>query len=402
MNIKEMKKIDHYVGIPVCLFFDLLKKIFFFLPSRRFGTPRKILIMKFFGMGSIVLSSPMLRALKRKHPQAKIAFLTFSKNRSIVERLGLADHVYILRTDSLFRFCIDVLKTVLAMRREHYDVTIDMEFFAKFSTIMTHLSGSPVRIGYFLRQIWRGDLLTHQVYYNHFKHITEIFAALVAPLDVPVDDHSLERPAVSPVEDVKAAELLAQYGIRSDELIIVFNVNASELSMERRWPTQNFRILAEALLSKLQVKILFIGGDGDAPYVNSITDGLRRFNGRAINICGKTGLGELIALISRCGLFVSNDSGPLHLAVACDIPTVSFFGPETPTLYGPKNNDALVFYDGVYCSPCLNVYNAKTSPCAGKNICMQGITPERVLAAMHDRFHDLWEKYPISGGTGTQ
>jgi len=79
-------------------------------------------------------------------------------------------------------------------------------------------------------------------------------------------------------------------------------------------------------------------------------------------------------------LFISNDcGGPLHIAAALGTPTVSFYGPETPSLYGPAGDLNTVFYAGTYCSPCLSVYNAKTAMCDGENRCMRNITPSEVL-----------------------
>jgi len=92
-------------------------------------------------------------------------------------------------------------------------------------------------------------------------------------------------------------------------------------------------------------------------------------------------------------LFVTNDSGPLHIAAALGLPTLSLFGPETPVLYGPKGGNPLIFYKGLYCSPCLSVFNAKTAPCSGQNICMQSISAGKVLEAMRQRFPALWENY---------
>lgn len=384
-----MKTLDWMLGVPVCLCLDLVKKVADLIPGRRYHQPRKILVMKYFGMGSILLASPLLRALRQQHPEATISFLTFASNRSIVERLKLVDRVYLLRTDSLLNFVGDLARNLWQIRCERYDVTIDMEFFAKFSTIMTYLSGSPKRIGYFLRQIWRGDLLTDHIYYNHFKHITEIFAALATPLGVTVTDYSLTPPAISQAEQASATEVLAAHGISNEQPLIAFNVNASDLSYERRWPKEQFRALALALAKEVSATIIFVGGDGDAAYVAEVLAGLPRHE-RIINLAGKTSLGELLAIIRRCALFITNDSGPLHLAAAYEIPTVSFFGPESPTLYGPKGGEALVFYEGIYCSPCLNVFNVKTAPCSGENICMQTINSDDVLVAIRTRFPQFW------------
>jgi len=388
-----MKAIDHYIGVPVCLALDLFCKLLSFLPTRTVTSPRKILVMKFFGMGSILLASPMLRGLKERFPEARIGFLTFASNRDMVERLNLVDHVYTLRTDRFIHFFRTLLQALWHIRREGYDVTIDMEFFAKFSTIVTYLSGSPMRIGYFLRQMWRGDLLTQQIYYNHYKHITEVFGALAAPLGVTVSDFTPRKPEWTPEEDGAAAAMLEREGVLPGDLLVGFNVNVSDLSLERRWSKREFQRLAESLLTELDCKLVFIGSRSEAAYVAEVLDGIGRGNDRIVNLAGKTGLGELLGVMARMSLFITNDSGPLHIAAALGKPTLSFFGPETPILYGPRGRDPLVFYEGIYCSPCLNVFNVKTAPCSGQNVCMQAINAEEVLAIMRNRYHQLWENH---------
>lgn len=394
MNIHTMKAIDRYVGVPVCLMLDLWQRIY--APFRRIPNRplRRILAMKFFGIGSILLASPMLRAVKSQHPGIAIGFLTFAANRDMVERLGLVDVVYTLRTDSFIHFLRDLMQALMRIRRERYDAVIDMEFFSKFSTIATYLSGSPVRIGYFLRQLWRGDLLTDQVYYNHYKHVTEVFGALAAPLGVAVTDFTLQPLPITDAVKAKLNALLTREGIAPPELVIGFNVNSSELSLERRWSQNEFLALARGLLKELNVRLVFIGSPSEAGYVAETVARLPR-DGRVINLAGKTNLEELLAVLHRCRLFITNDSGPLHLAASLGAATVSFFGPEIPMLYGPKGGDALVFYKGTYCSPCLNVFNVKTAPCNGQNICLQGINSEEVFRAMREHFHDIWQKHGI-------
>lgn len=392
MKTSTMKKIDHYVGIPVCLCLDIVQRLRDIFPRKQVSDYRRILVMKFFGMGSILLASPMLRAIKARHPNATIAFLTFEANRDIVMRLGLVDEVYTLRTGSLCQFAGDLLRSLLIIRRARYDVTMDMEFFSKFSTIITYLSGSPVRIGYFMRQLWRGDLLTEQIYYNHFKHITEVIGALAAPLDVRITDGAIQRPLISASDLERAAQLLAANGVGPDEMLIAFNVNVSDLSLERRWPKEHFQQLAAALLLELDARLLFVGGSGDVAYVN---EAIAPFmgNDRVVSLAGKSSLGELLGVMTHCDLFITNDSGPLHLAASLGIPTVSFFGPETPVLYGPRGGDALIFHEELYCSPCLNVFNVKTAPCAGRNLCLSAIQADTVLAGIRSHFAGLWERH---------
>jgi ADP-heptose:LPS heptosyltransferase len=348
--------------------------------------------MKYLGMGSILLASPMLRAIRKTYPTVKIGFLTFACNVEMVHRLGLVDNVYTLRTDNLIQFVADLAKCLRKIRRERFQATIDMEFFSKFSTIVTYLSGSPIRIGYFLRQLWRGDLLTHQVYYNHYKHITEVFGALAAPLGVEVKDFTVQQPTIYPTDEEAVEGLLRAAEIRSEELLIGVNVNAGDLSTERRWPKEEFQDLLNRVVAELKARLVFIGNASEAAYVREVLSGISH-NGCMVNLAGRTSLGELLAILRRCALFITNDGGPLHLAASCGIPTVSFFGPETPQLYGPCGNNALVFHANLYCSPCLNVFNVKTAPCAGINSCMRNIRADAVLASIRKTHRHLWEKY---------
>jgi len=99
---------------------------------------------------------------------------------------------------------------------------------------------------------------------------------------------------------------------------------------------------------------------------------------------------ELLPFLRGCDLFITNDSGPLHMAALVGTPTVSFFGPETPEFYGPLGDSetTAVFYKHLYCSPCLSAYNVKTPVCGGDNRCLQAITVDEVLdsaLAMLDR-----------------
>jgi len=100
----------------------------------------------------------------------------------------------------------------------------------------------------------------------------------------------------------------------------------------------------------------------------------------AVNLSGKTSLHQLAYLMTRMKLFISNDSGPLHLAAAMKTPTIFFYGPETPNLYGPWGESNTVFYKHLECSPCINIYNAKRIDCRRGAECVKRITVEEVTA----------------------
>lgn len=388
-----MKFIDEFFGPLICLVFHIYNSIIklFFKPTLR--PVNGILLIKFFGMGSILHAGPMLRALKNTFPNAKIGILTFEQNKGICESTGFFNRIEIVTTKNLMSMVSTLIKNIFIIRKHRYDVAIDLEFFSKSSTIITYLTGARIRVGYFLVQygvflktMWRGNLLTHEVYYNPHKHITEAFLALARAIGADTQDYTLAKIKIKKADIDKIEKTLSEKNFTLSDYIITMNVNSSPLCWERRWPLEKFAHLANRLLANLKIKIVLIGSKEDEPYVNSFLT-LLNDKGRVLNLAGKTNIGELAALISKSNLIISNDSGPLHIAESLNRPTVSFFGPETPIRYGPRDvNMHTIFYGNIYCSPCINVYNQKTAPCKGKNVCMDTIDTKEVFEKIKTKY----------------
>jgi ADP-heptose:LPS heptosyltransferase len=334
-------------------------------------------------MGSILLATPALKAIKSRYPACRIILLTFSGNVVFAQRLGLFDDILSIRTSSLLLFTLDTLRNLWIIRRMRIDYLLDLEFFARFSTIVAYLSGTSCRVGYYMPQIWRGHLLDIPVHFNPYRHVCDIFAAQVEAIGISVDDPAVVVPRIEPASLARVREVLGQAGIGDGVAIVAVNVNASELSLERRWPRENFVALMDALARHSGVRMVLIGSADERDYVEAVyNDLLPITRSNSLNLAGRQTLDEMIALLSICDACISNDSGPLHIAAALGIRTVSFFGPESPLLYGPRGAGHKVFYAGIYCSPCLSVYNAKRAMCGGNNICMQAITQEEVINAL--------------------
>lgn len=386
MNTAQMRIIDRYLGGAICLALDayaVVRRLF-----RRPGplpTVRKILVTKYLGMGSILLATPTMRALKEAYPGSRLVFLTFERNAAFARQIPLIDEVCSLRTGSFLALARDLLKLLPELRRQRFDLVLDLEFFARFSTIVSFLSGGRMRIGYYLPKLWRGDLLTHLIHFNPYRHVTEVFASQLAPLGLTATDFSLTAPTVSDAARARVTALLASCGVAQGEKLIIVNANASDLSRERCWPIEHFVSLITSAAELPGRRLILIGSRDESAYVERLYSALPgHARERVLNMAGKLTIDELIALLKVADLCISNDSGPLHIAAALGIPTVSFFGPETPSLYGPSGNNHTIFYAGLYCSPCLNVFNAKRAMCNGDNRCMQAITPAAVLAALLD------------------
>jgi lipopolysaccharide heptosyltransferase II len=396
VRTRTLIRLDWLVGLPLCTLAFVAG-----LPWRALrpagGRPvaapavRRILVIKFLGMGSVLLATPLLRRLREAWPDARITFLTFEANAELVRRLACVDDVRVVPRTRLAALLASVPRLLLGLRAERYDLAIDLEFYSRLSNLVSWASGARRRLGFFVRARWRGSLLTDPGYFNPTLAYGRAVLALLKPLGIEgADPGRLVAPDVGPEEAAAATARLVSLGVPATGTLVVVNVNASDLCDERRWPGERFARLVERFPVEIAAvdRFAFVGTASEAPVVRQV---LARLGpdaaSRCLDLAGRTSLVELIVLLRRAALMVTNDSGPLHLAAALGVPTVSLYGPETPALYGPVGPDHLVFYAGHWCSPCLSVYNAKIAMCHGENECMRRITLDDVVqrTAVHCR-----------------
>ena len=145
----------------------------------------------------------------------------------------------------------------------------------------------------------------------------------------------------------------------------------------RAWPLDSYcRLAKELLLEGYAVGV--IGLEEDRPLASQILSSCQGEG--CVDLTGYTkSVRELMILFHFASLLITNDGGPVHFASMTPMPTIAFFGPETPTLYGSLDRRAVNYYLGVSCSPCLTAYNHRNSPCDGDNACLKEIRPEEVL-----------------------
>ncbi len=387
--MEHMKAIDKHLGFVICMLvsiFDNFARLFSKNKNKKnFPEVNRILFVKFWGMGSIILSSPLIRAVRQKYPKAKIIFLTFSTNKEICELIGLIDEVVYLERSNFYRFFLDTIKILARLRREKIDIVFDLEFFARFPSIITYLSGGEIKVEFHSELMWRGNFPKIKVPFNFYYHNRENFLNLAREIGIEGGCLELEKIKIPKVVSESIEKVLLSKCIDKDSLLIGVNVNASDLAIERRWPKENYARLVAYLVGKYNSKVVFVGAKHDVPYVAD-TLNLLPSKENVVNLAGKIGIKELAAFLKKCDLFISNDSGPLHLAVALGTPTVSFFGPETPVLYGPLGDYHLCFFKNMVCSPCLSVHNLKTIQCNKEVECLRSISVEEVITSIEQSY----------------
>lgn len=385
MRLSFLKFLDKYVGLAICAVLTGLNMLSGSGEAGlRKGKIKKTLALKFWGLGSILLLTPAMSEFRKTYPGSRLVFLTLSRNREICESLKLFDAVITINIDrGWFVFSRTFLGAILSIWKERFDMVIDFEFFTRFSSIVTFLAFAKTRVGYHAWETWRGNIHNIQVPFNRYWHVMDNFYNLGVHIGFPARKNlTMVKPFVSPEDKAVVAELLEEAGVKNG--FIAVHVNAGDLSAERRWPRDNFMSVLGKVLDNYELSVVFIGSRADRGYVQDVIDGINRPH--ALNFAGKLSITQLAFLFENSKLVISNDSGPLHLAVAMEAATISFFGPETPVFYGPAGEKHTVFFKNIECSPCINVHDRKSVRCYwSRPKCMEAITVQEVFAAIEKK-----------------
>ncbi len=388
--------IDRYAGSTVCAGLLGVKKLVRGQrPPLAAEDVRKVLLLKMWGMGSIVLATPLLEAIRTRYPRARIDFLTLTENRVILERIPGIDNVVLLDLRrGVLGFLLDTLRSIWAIRREGYDLLLDLEFFTRFSSIFSFLAKPRRSHGFSAKGKWRGKLHDVEVPFNAYNHVALNFLDLLRgdPMD-PVDPATVMGPESLPrLEAPESAWASCQERLEGDPAwregrpLVIVNPNAGDMALERRWPLDQVAELLRHLGARDDLNVVVTGSPAEREYVESVVNA-SRVESRLVNLAGRIDIGELVALLEHAAVVVSNDSGPLHIASAAGASTVALFGPETPVLYGPLRSRAgqrhRLHYLKLACSPCMFVHDNKVLSCwFAQARCMTGILPADVLASI--------------------
>jgi len=395
MNVASMRRIDRWIGVPACALLTLVRRLDDLLLRRRpTSAPGKIAAIKLAEQGATVLAYPALENARAQVGADNLYFVVFAENRFIVDLLDIVPprNVIAIRTGNPLQTFIETLRAVWRMRREGIEATIDCEFFARSSAILSYMSGARTRVGfhaYFGEASYRGDLMTHRLSFNPFLHASQIFHLLVEAIGCPPErlpacdvepPDGLTLPQITPTEqDLAAVRELLREAVGRETLppLVLLNANCGDLLPLRRWAPERYVELARRLLERYpDMAIVFTGAPDEAVEAASLVDQIA--SARCVSLAGRTSLPQLFALYYLAEVMVTNDSGPGHYSTVTPIDVISLFGPETPAVFGPRTPRSHVLWSGIACSPCVNAFNDRQSACTD-NVCMTKISVDEVF-----------------------
>jgi len=336
----------------------------------RHDSIRKILIRSVNWIGDAVMTTPAISAIREHFPHAEITILANELVSQLFSNHPDIDRIITFKRQGKHGGGAGRLRLAAELRKEAFDLAVI--FPNSFdSALVPWLAGIPIRIG----KCSDGRTLLLNGRYNAAKgappcHEVEYYLNLMRYFGI-TGSRTQPHLFTTPEETAGTTALLAKNGIQTDDLILGINPGASYGSA-KRWYPDRFAQVARRLADQWSAKVIIFGGPGEAEIAEDIES---RLDGTALNLAGKTSVRELMALIRRCNFFITNDSGPMHIAAAFDVPLVAIFGSTDHTGTSPYNGNAVVVRKDVECAPC------KLRECPTDHSCMTAVTEEDVINA---------------------
>ncbi|MGA2285816.1 MAG: glycosyltransferase family 9 protein [Dehalococcoidia bacterium] len=348
-----------------------------FRRRRREGDIRSILVLCTAGIGDALWSTPVLRALRARHPDAAIAVLVSQKRgtRQVFEGSPFVDECIVVDWD--YRALPGGLARFLRLLRgRSFDMTVFTFPGAGIgSRLLAHLIGAPVRAGY--KGFGSRFLLTLAVPLDARQHSLKINLDLASAVGAAIEDARLDLP-IDEGDRAYAEELTRKNGDMLGEALVGVHPGGFPDIPEKAWPSERFAQVIDALQENAGVRVLLFGGPQDDERVGRILSSLK--GGPPLLATGLT-LRQMAALFQECRVLITNDCGPLRVAEAVGTPAIALFGPTDPALVGPYEAWAgryIVIRKQIPCGPC---YHRKRIRCPYDAKCMDLITAEEVVNA---------------------
>ena len=345
------------------------------------GEPRRILLIKFHGIGNIIMLLPSLRALRSRYEAAEVDLLTFSSNREVCACLADVDRAHLLDGDSLATFVRSAAGLLPLLRSRRYDLVVDFEQFAHASAVLATLSGAPRRVGFATPSGPRGRAFSSPVEYREDGHMSRIFLEVARRAGGQPGAQSPRTLLRCGDGEAGLRAWAGRAGIGEGDAVVVLHPGSSPNLTLRRWPAARFAELGDRLAAACGVRIVITGDAPERRLAESVAGAMST---GAVVAAGELGFPAFAALCRRASLVLSNDTSAVHVASAVGTPAAGLYGPNTPALYGPTGEGDLAFYHPLPCSPCLTNDNAKVSNCRRAR-CMELITVDEVFAAVRAR-----------------
>ena len=335
---------------------------------------KRLLIRSTNWIGDAIMTTPAVRAIRRNFPDAHISMLAKPWVAPVFAHSPHVDEIVDYDAGGRHAGAPGILRLAKDLRTQRYDAAILLQNAIE-AAIIAFLAGIPRRIGF--DSDGRRLFLTHPVRRTRAIrsiHQTGYYLKILEGAGLSTGSPDLELH-LDPADIRRGGQLLAKFSVAPDRPIIGLNPSAT-FGPAKQWFPERYAALGDRLNQDLDATILVFGGPGDRELGRSIT---AQMSAPAVDLSGRTGLGEAMALIGRCTAFVTNDSGLMHVAAALNTPLVAVFGSTNWTTTSPFSHTSRIVRVPIPCSPCMQ----PVCPLDHMD-CMRQVTVDMVAAAVKD------------------
>ena len=350
---------------------------------------KSFLIIDPFGIGDVLFTTPVARAIKGAYPGSIIGYWCNERVESILKNNAYIDKIFPLSRGDLKRIynqsklkgIYRFLSILGQIKKGKFDVALDFSLDHRYSLI-AKLFGIKKRIGFNYKK--RGLFLTDKLDLEGYsdKHVVEYYLDLLKFLNILPSTGGLDL-SIPEKDKIKSKGILARYGVTGKDLVIGIAPGAGASwgkdAFLKHWSALKFVLLADRIINNFAAKILILGDESERPIADIIVNAAKN---KIIDLTGKTTLEESAAIISELQILVTNDGGPLHMAVAVGVKTVSIFGSVDDKVYGPypPSRNHIVVKKELDCRPCYR--NFRFQGCIYNRSCINDISVEEVFTAV--------------------
>ena len=316
---------------------------------------KNILVINTMHIGDLMLVTPALRTLRANYPQAHIALLTDRILADLVRCNENIDECILIDKHGRDKGILALIRFIRQIRKRHFDLVINYHRNERASAIASFSGGKNI-VGYaqpffhrffdhWMPNLAMADTPKDKVMHQTLCHLKVLQEAAGC---TKLDDRGLEM-WLPPEEEKKASDLW-QKEFAEDDRVIAFNIGASW--MTKRWIDAYFAECADRFIQE-GYHIAFLGGPTDVAIVKACIEKMKEKDSPKVHVfTGKVSLTVLAGLLRRCCLFLTTDSGPMHVGVAMNVPIVTMFGASpVPTFY-PYDGKDIVIKTPESCHPC--------------------------------------------------
>ncbi|MEO6694297.1 MAG: glycosyltransferase family 9 protein [Ignavibacteria bacterium] len=339
---------DKYVGIPFIIILAIFTKRKSRLPIENI---KKILFIKLAAIGDSILLIPTLRTVKQTFPGAEITFICSQINYSVIKKIPYISKVIDCNVHSFLRNPLLFLKFIKDLRKEKYELVIDVGQWERINAIMTMLCKADYTIGFKTQNQFKHFGYDSVVPHLRNKHELENFLDLLVPIGINITDEDKKLEYFLNKEDYNfASNFWAEHSL-DDKTVICLHPGCGENGMPREWDVQNYIDLGKRLIRHNDnIMILITGATHEQERCRAIADGIGR---NVINTAGQFQLDNVVALVQKVKLIVCSNTGMLHIASCVGTKTMGLHGPTNPVKWGSYNKNAVLIQSDKFCSPCL-------------------------------------------------